>query len=477
MFFVATRILLPAYLALCLVLGGASAGGFAVNGVVQVAGVAAALFAVAAGAVPRLGWRAFAPLLLVLAAVALLVVQLVPMPPAWWQWLPGRAVVAQGYALAGMASPWLPLSLYPDGTLAALGALIPAVAALLLAYAAHRRARRHAAFVLVGVAAASVLLGVMQRLGGADSPLYIYAVTNRGAATGLFANSNHLVTLALMALPFAAALAVETHHRAGTQRRRGRQVALGAVAVLLVLGVIAGRSAAGQLLLLPVAAGAFLIFQRGERIRWRRWQVRAGLAALAVAVPLATGAAVVANHLGTEVDAIDPHMRRVAIATTTRAGWEHLPLGTGGGSMPLVYPLYERPEAATTQFLNHAHSDYAEVLLEHGLAGVALVVAGVALWVARGRALWRRAEDADPAQAALARAGFVALGAVLGHSAVDYPLRTAAILAASALAAVAMMAPPGVARPAHVRGARGPRRHRRATRRRIAVDLDGGVGA
>jgi O-antigen ligase len=465
----AVSMLLPVYLALCLVAGGASAAGHVANGLLQVAGVALACWALAAGRVARPQGRAAAPLLLLAAAAALLAIELVPLPPALWTLLPGRGVAAQGFALAGMAAPWAPLSLYPDGTLVALTALLPTAATLVLGYAASRRPRTAAAGVLVGTALAAVLLGVMQRLGGAASPLYLYAFTNRGSATGFFANSNHLATLALMALPFAAALAVEPHHRSGTRRGQVRRIALGAVAAILVVGVIAARSAAGQLLLLPVLAGAWLVFQRGERIRWRRWQVRAGIAVAALAVPLGIGVAVTANHLGAEVGAVDPFMRRVAIATTARAGLEHLPLGSGGGSMPLVYPLYEDPAAARAQFLNHAHSDYAEVLLEHGLPGVALILAALALWVACGRGLWRRGDEAAEG-ATLARAGFVALGAVLAHSLVDYPLRTAAIAAATAFAALAMVQPPTLAVAA---AARGHRRHRaRGGRRRIAVELD-----
>lgn len=476
MFAAATRLLLPAYLAACLLLGGASAAGVVANGVVQVAGVAAACVALAAGTMPRLERRAFAPLLLVLGTAVLLMLELVPLPPAVWTMLPGRAAVAGDFALARLALPWLPVSLHPDGTLVALGALIPAAAVLLLGYATPYRVRITAAVVLVVVAAVSVLLGVTQRLGGAESPLYLYAFTNRGGPTGFFANSNHLATLELVAIPFSAALMTGAHHRAGTERRHGRRIAFGAVAVLLALGVIAGRSAAGQLLLLPVAAASFLLFQRAERIRWRRWQVRAGLAGMLVAVPLGIAAVATVNHLGAEADALDPHMRRTAIATTLRAALDHLPLGSGGGSMPLVYPLYEDPAAARAQFLNHAHSDVAEVLLEHGLPGLALMIAGVALWVGCGRRLWRRdaAGDVrgDAVRLSLARAGFVAVGAVLAHSVVDYPLRTAAIMAATGFAALMMIAPPPVELAAPRR-----RRARRAQggRRRIAVDLGGGA--
>jgi len=72
----------------------------------------------------------------------------------------------------------------------------------------------------------------------------------------------------------------------------------------------------------------------------------------------------------------------------------------------------------------HAHNDYAEVALELGAGGVALVLLFLAWWAAAVWRAWRSAE-AGP----FARAGAIASAAMLVHSLVDFPLRTAAIAA------------------------------------------------
>jgi O-antigen ligase len=74
--------------------------------------------------------------------------------------------------------------------------------------------------------------------------------------------------------------------------------------------------------------------------------------------------------------------------------------------------------------MNHAHNDWLELLLETGIAGVLLAAAFLGWWGLRVRAVWR-AEERDP----FAQAAVIASAAMLLHSIVDYPLRTAALSA------------------------------------------------
>ena len=73
----------------------------------------------------------------------------------------------------------------------------------------------------------------------------------------------------------------------------------------------------------------------------------------------------------------------------------------------------------------HAHNDYAELALELGLAGIALLVLFLIWWGAAVRRVWQTAETGP-----FARAASIASAAILAHSLVDFPLRTAAISAA-----------------------------------------------
>ena len=115
-------------------------------------------------------------------------------------------------------------------------------------------------------------------------------------------------------------------------------------------------------------------------------------------------------------------------ATTSQAVRDFMPLGSGLGSFQSVYQLYEQPGQVTPTFVIHAHDDYLEIALELGLAGILLVVLFLAWWAVVARRAWISAERGP-----FARAAAIASAAVLVHSLVDFPLRTAAISACFAM--------------------------------------------
>jgi O-antigen ligase len=105
-----------------------------------------------------------------------------------------------------------------------------------------------------------------------------------------------------------------------------------------------------------------------------------------------------------------------------------MPLGSGLGSFVQVYPLNESPDSVTVEYVVHAHNDYAEIALELGVVGIVLTLLFLAWWVLAVRAVWWRGEGGP-----FARAAAIASAAVLVHSTVDFPLRTAAISACFAM--------------------------------------------
>jgi O-antigen ligase len=105
-----------------------------------------------------------------------------------------------------------------------------------------------------------------------------------------------------------------------------------------------------------------------------------------------------------------------------------MPLGSGLGSFVRVYRLYESPDSVSTEYVIHAHNDYVEIALELGVAGIILMVAFLLWWVTAVVAVWRTGKGGS-----FARAASIASAAVLVHSIVDFPLRTAAISACFAM--------------------------------------------
>ena len=116
-----------------------------------------------------------------------------------------------------------------------------------------------------------------------------------------------------------------------------------------------------------------------------------------------------------------------------------------------MYQLYERPDQVTNEYVIHAHNDYVELVLETGLAGIILIIVFLAWWAAAVWRVWRTAE-AGP----YARAAAIASAAVLAHSLVDFPLRTAAIATSFAmcLALLADRRAPAPREPSELRPAR-----------------------
>jgi O-antigen ligase len=99
-----------------------------------------------------------------------------------------------------------------------------------------------------------------------------------------------------------------------------------------------------------------------------------------------------------------------------------MPLGSGLGTFRPVYKLYEDHDRVTREVVNHAHNEYVELALETGVPGVLVILAFFAWWT---RACWRawKRPEASP----YAKAASIASAAILAHSLVDFPARTAAL--------------------------------------------------
>jgi O-antigen ligase len=143
--------------------------------------------------------------------------------------------------------------------------------------------------------------------------------------------------------------------------------------------------------------------------------------------------------------AIDPLAdSRIPVARNTlTAVMEYLPFGSGMGSFVPVYGMYERPsDTITNAFANHAHNDILEICLEAGVLGI--VLTGVfAVWLLkRSVEIWRNSTFGGRSiDLRLARSATIIVILIAFHSFVDYPLRTAAIMAVMAFACGLLVAP------------------------------------
>lgn len=429
----AREALIPAYLLLCLVLGGASAGGIWANMVLQLLGIPIILWALLRPSSPLRSRPAQRLTLLAGLAVALAVVQLVPMPPILWSSLPGRADIVSGYVMLGVELPWLPISLAPYDSVSAVLWLLPAFAVLLGALRLDGVRAKSIATAVAIATILSVALGLLQVILG--SPFYLYAVSDFGLFAGFFANAANLALLLLAALPLFVALYLTTESRAENVKKTRIELALLMVAIFAVVtGLFLNASLAAAGLSGPVLFACLcLILRRKGRIS-PFWY--APIAMLSVAYIVVGSFTPFQNeHVWNEAVA-GPESRHPALGTSVAAAMTYLPVGSGVGTFPDIYRQYEDAAAVGRIYINHIHNDYIELMIETGLPGLILILAVLAWWGRRAHAIWLSQSAGH-----MARAATISSGAILLQSALGYPLRTAA-LGAFFAACCALMARP-----------------------------------
>ena len=410
----------PAYLFACLILGG-SAQGIWQNMILQLAGLAIIAWAAMDNGAEGMAPAARQLLWLAIAALVVVALQLIPLPPSVWTHLGPRETVAEGFRALGLPLPSEPISLTPALSLNSLLGIIPPLALICAMVRLKAYRPQWLAFALIAGALTGIALAAMQvaSSGGQVSPLYLYEQTNPGRGVGFFANADHMATLLIVTMPFLAAIVAAG--RSSSMQRYSAIVSVAAgLAIVVLVGLALNGSMAGYGLMLPVAAASALIVLPASS-RLRLWVV--GLAAVLVVgsvVALET-TSIGSGKLGQH--ATNSAQSRVEIfSTTSKAAADFMPFGSGLGSFRSVYRLYEQPEQVTSEYVVHAHNDFAEMALELGFAGIALMLLFLAWWVAGVWRAWRTAE-AGP----FARAATIASAAVIVHSLVDFPLRTAAI--------------------------------------------------
>ena len=414
----------PSYLLLCLLLGG-SAQGIWQNAALQLIGLAIIAWTLIAPAEESPSRSASRLLLLAAIGVAVVAAQCVPVPPSFWAH-GAREPLAAGYRLLGIPLPWQPISVTPYGSLATLLCLIPPLALFVAMVRLDAYRPSWMAAALLAGAIAGVSLGALQAMNaGTASQWYLYPRTNIGRAVGFFANASHMAILLVISTPFVFAIAA-----AG----RGRQIQyfsalmamLFALGTLLIVGIALSESLTGWLLSAPVIFASLLILM-GRRSPGRLWL--ALLAALGIVAAIATLAtSSISGELISRNAAVSVQSRTEITATTMRAIGDFMPWGSGLGSFARVYRLYENPDTVTDEYVVHAHNDYAELILELGAAGAVLIILFLVWW---GRAVWRLWRKSDPSPFACAAS--IASAALLLHSLVEFPLRTAAMSACFAM--------------------------------------------
>lgn len=410
------------------------------------AGAAIAL----AGSILCLGKRDLAAIkvpLLLLGSIALLaLIQLVPLPPELWSALPDRGLIARIDGLVGTGA-WRPITLSPSATLNALAALTVPLAGLLLFALVRDIDLVLIVFVCVGVLSAS--LGILQLFADPRSGIFLYEITNNGSAVGLFANRNHhavfLACCVLMSLYLA--------RNARSEIASWVPWAMGSASVYLGLAVVTNASRAGliALLLVIMMSVTALVWERrtGPEPGVPKAKSKGNLllqGGLAVAGALILGVFALAERSPAlsrimENDALEDMRARILSILLDMAA-DFQPWGAGLGAFEHAYRMREPIDLVGPSYVNEAHNDWLQFVIEGGALSVLIVASIIAFAIYRIAQMMRasRQKSTNEGGAWLGLGLMVVLGAA---SVVDYPLRAPSLMLLGIIA-LALFAKPAL---------------------------------
>jgi O-antigen ligase len=317
----------------------------------------------------------------------------------------------------------------------------------------EEEARKKFALALIIFGASYAFFALAQELTFNGKIFWVHTARFNGAIYGSYVNHDHYAGLMEMLVPFPLVLSM------GHILRGGKRALVAFCAVLMAGTIFLSGSRGGMLsfvLEIVVFAALTLIQRRNPRVAVGMVTV----CALVLAFLVFVGKGQVLGRLGNLGPGIRLNMTKDCLRM-----FAHRPVwGWGLGTFPTVYPSYR--SFYTNLFVNEAHNDYAQLLVETGLLGFGLMVWFLVRLYQYGLPTSRRWEFKWD--------GAVSLAALLGctglllHSFVDFNLQIPAnaalfyVLCGLAASPLATLSKTGRSRP--------PRDEERGGRRRTPPD-------
>lgn len=384
--------------------------------------------------------------LFVAAIVSLIVVHLVPLPPAVWTALPGRGLIYEIDQALGQGGIWRPLSMAPPWTWHALWFMfIPLSVLVHAAQLSYDQVRKLGTVVLL-IGLAGGVLAIAQVLGDPRGLLFPYRVSHFGLAIGLFANRNHQAVFLATLVPIALMALRRNRIKVRFDQKSSRRVDVTNLVVLILVAalfplVLASGSRAGltalivsvvmSLVVLPPfaderdktgATGKMQAKRRHKAVGWTLLSVIAGLAVTGLAFR---------NDRAVSIDrilVIDPleDLRTKILPTAFAMTRLYAPLGSGVGTFEPVYQIHEPDDLLFPVYANHVHNDWLEVAMTAGVPGILLLGWAIGAWGLAAFVCLRRQARRERLNIDLVSAGLIVTLVTALASISDYPLRTPA---------------------------------------------------
>ena len=270
---------------------------------------------------------------------------------------------------------------------------------------------------------------------------WIWTVEHSGTIYGPYVNHNHYAGLMEMLTPFPLVLAA-TRFTEGN-----RKVVVAGVAAFMAASIFLSGSRGGMAAFAAQMVVLGVLLLRKREGGWKQPLMLGAFLAVVIVFLVWIGG----NEVTRRVLSIHSETRQEMTGGTRltidrdclRMLLKKPLLGWGLGAFPIVYPEFR--SFYTTFFVNQAHNDYLQLLVETGLAGFAIAIWFLAL-VFRGavRKLrdLKKSDGTETASGALTLAALLGCVGILVHSFVDFNLQIPANAALFyVLCAIAAAAP------------------------------------
>jgi O-antigen ligase len=269
-------------------------------------------------------------------------------------------------------------------------------------------ARKVFALVMIAFGAFYAFFALAQELTPNGKIFWVHSPQFHGSIYGSYVNHDHYAGLMEMLVPMPFVLSM------GHVLRGGKRVLVGFCTVLMASTIFFSGSRGGMLAFVVevvLFAGLTLGSRRGPRIALGSISVCIFILVLLIFL----GKGEVLGRLGD----LSPGIRLDITKDGLRMFFHRPVLGWGLGTFPTVYSSYR--SFYTNLFVNEAHNDYVQLLVETGLLGFALMLWFLVRLYQHGLPTSRRWEFQW--DAAVSLAALLGCTGILFHSFVDFNLQ------------------------------------------------------
>ncbi len=295
----------------------------------------------------------------------------------------------------------------------------------MLAFVVTQTLRRSSQFELMAKSftaygAVVAAFAVLQGLAPNGKLYWTWTLEQGGYIYGPYVNHNHYAGLMEMLTPFPLVLAA-THFTSGK-----RKVAVAGIAALMAASIFLSGSRGGMLAFVAQMVVLGVLLVRKRQGSWKQPLLLGAFLALVIVFLVWLGGNELTRRLASihseAHEEITGGLRFSIDRDCLRMLLKRPLLGWGLGTFPIVYPEFR--SFYTTFFVNQAHNDYLQLLVETGLAGFSIAIWFLAL-VFR-RAAGKLENWTETANGALTAAALLGCVGILVHSFVDFNLQVPA---------------------------------------------------